>query len=169
MINENNLPHLPFRESVNPHIERIVQRESYTELQLKNMIRDMGLKVTQQRLAILRALNEGRVHVTVQEVFEVVSQTHSDVGFATVYRFLKKLKIKQHVTEVRMGGGAARYELASKTHHDHLTCVGCGLIIEFEDAEIETKQNVVAEKFGFNLTHHVHELYGVCNRCQKNP
>jgi Fur family ferric uptake transcriptional regulator len=67
-----------------------------------------------------------------------------------------------------MGGLPARYELTPKSHHDHLTCINCGKICEFENSAIEQLQEKVAKQFGFQLTSHVLELYGVCADCQKN-
>lgn len=146
--------------------EQVLKRENLTEKDFKKIIRQMGLKVTQQRLVILETLAEGRVHVTAQEVFEIVNDKFPEMGFATVYRFLRKLTENNFVTEVRMGGLPARYELTPKRHHDHLTCVQCGKIVEFENQEIEKLQEQVAKKFGFELTNHVLELYGKCRDCQ---
>lgn len=147
--------------------EKLVRRERMDEHAFKRIIRQMGLKVTQQRLAILAALAIGRAHVTAQEVFEGVSSKYPEIGFATVYRFLRKMTEQGFVTEVRMGGLPARYELTPKNHHDHLTCANCGKIIEFENSEIERLQEKVAADNGFRLTGHVLELYGECldSRC----
>lgn len=133
---------------------------------LKEIIRDMNLKVTDQRLLILKTLLMGRTHVTAQEVFEIVIEKDSSIGFATVYRFLRNLTDSGVVTEVRMGGLPARYEVTTMEHHDHLTCVSCGKICEFENSQIEKLQEQVASSFGFKLTTHVLELYGICPDCQ---
>lgn len=132
----------------------------------KQMIRAMNLKVTGQRLAILQALHGGRSHITAQEVYEIISAKDPEIGFATVYRFLRTLTEHGFVTEVRMGGLPARYELTPKSHHDHLTCIQCGKICEFSNSEIEKLQEKMAVQFGFVLTSHVLELYGVCSHCQ---
>ena len=65
-----------------------------------------------------------------------------------------------------MGGQSSRYELTTKEHHDHLTCTQCGKICEFENKKIEKLQLQVAEYFGFKLTNHILELYGLCPSCQ---
>jgi Fur family ferric uptake transcriptional regulator len=137
----------------------------------KKIIRDLGLKVTNQRLLILEIVRKGPHHFTAQDVFENVSHQNPEIGFATVYRFLRTLSEHSYVTEVRMGGMPARYEWSSKHHHDHLTCSSCSKIVEFENTEIERLQEAVAKEFGFSLTHHVLELYGLCPECrsQKNP
>ncbi len=147
--------------------EELIQREPLTEENYRRMIREMGLKVTYQRLAILKSMNMGRAHVTAQEVYDFVHEQFPEIGFATVYRFLRKMAEHHLVTEVRMGGLPARYELTPKRHHDHLTCVQCGKIVEFENKKIEALQESVAQAHGFQLTHHVLELYGVCPDCQE--
>lgn len=144
-------------------------RRSGESSALKQVIRDLGLKVTKQRLVILKALQEGRSHVTAQEVFESINKEHPEIGFATVYRFLRSLSEHGFITEIRMGGLPARYEWADKDHHDHLTCVKCGSIREFENKTIEELQEKISKNFGFVLTDHVLELYGICPACQIQP
>jgi Fur family ferric uptake transcriptional regulator len=163
-----SLPKLPSSASSKVTEQLIPERRRRDEKSLRNIIRDMGLKVTDQRLLILKALHSGRAHVTAQEVFETVTKQDSSIGFATVYRFLRKLTDEGFVTEMRMGGSSARYELKPEGHHDHLTCVQCGKICEFENDKIEELQEQVAKKFGFRLTSHVLELYGICPDCQKS-
>lgn len=157
-----SVPFLPRQQDA----DIILHHEEYTEDELKRIIRSLNLKVTNQRMAILRCLHEGRRHITAQELYEKVNRDHPEIGFATVYRFLRTLTEGRFVTEVRMGGLPARYELAPKGHHDHLTCVKCGKIVEFENRAIESLQEKVANQFGFTLTHHILELYGVCPDCQ---
>ncbi|MBC7465293.1 MAG: transcriptional repressor [Bdellovibrio sp.] len=152
----------------------ITKNERFQNDDFKKMIRSMGLKITDQRMLILRCMHDadvmsGERHVTAQELFEKVAAVDSGVGFATVYRFLRNLAEKSFVTEVRMGGQPSRYELTSQEHHDHLTCTKCGKICEFENEKIEKLQAQVAEHFGFVLTSHILELYGVCPSCQAHP
>jgi len=147
-------------------LEKLVKRDPWEEGDFKRIVREMGLKVTDQRICILEALNSGRAHVTAQELYEEIAKKNPEVGFATVYRFLKKMKDCSFVTEVRMGGLPARYELTPRKHHDHLTCSTCGKIVEFANDEIERLQEVVAKQHKFKLTGHLLELYGICEHCQ---
>jgi Fur family transcriptional regulator, ferric uptake regulator len=139
----------------------------------KSLIRKMGLKVTDQRMTVLGCLFESQKnyserHVTAQALFDRCYKKDPSIGFATVYRFLRELSQHGLATEVRMGGLASRYELTTKDHHDHLTCTKCGQIQEFENDKIEKLQQQVAAQFGFKLTAHILELYGLCQNCQKN-
>ncbi|MGZ3743610.1 MAG: Fur family transcriptional regulator [Pseudobdellovibrionaceae bacterium] len=162
-MSKDAVPFLPRQQDE----DIVVFDDDFSKSELKKIIRALNLKVTTQRLAILKALHEGHRHVTAQELFEKVNRAYPEIGFATVYRFLKTLNEGHFVTEVRMGGLPARYELKSKNHHDHLTCVQCGKICEFENKTIESLQEKVAKQFGYKLTHHVLELYGLCPKCQK--
>jgi len=132
----------------------------------KTVIRNLGLKVTDQRIAIIEVVRSGPKHFTAQEIYELVTEKNPEIGFATVYRFLRKLSENHFVTEVRLGGMPARYEWALKKHHDHLTCTVCQKIVEFENPEIERLQSKVAKEFNFELSDHVLELYGVCAECR---
>ncbi len=143
-------------------------RESFSEQDFHRLIREMGVKVTRQRLAILKCFSQATLHMTAQEVFDEVKKLFPEIGFATVYRFLKQMSEKGLAQEVRLGGLPARYELHSSKHHDHLTCNSCGKIVEFENAEIERLQSIVAKEFGFKLHGHLLELYGLCKTCQGN-
>lgn len=133
----------------------------------KRIIRQIGIKVTDQRLAILNEIIYGSEHITAQEVYEKVKLKASDIGFATVYRFLRTLTNHNVLSETRVQGLPARYEWADKNHHDHITCTECKKISEFENDEIESLQAEIAASLGYKLTDHILELYGVCTECQK--
>lgn len=156
---QQTVPHLP-----DPRQTPRVRRPSVPS---KQIIRDLGLKVTSQRLDILDIVRSGSRHFTAQDVFDAAVRRCPDIGFATVYRFLRTLADRQYVLEVRMGGMPARYEWAAKDHHDHLSCTGCGKIVEFENHEIEHLQEKVAHQFGFILNSHILELFGLCPACRK--
>ncbi len=160
---EVNRSFLPVSESQ----VQLPKNDQYKGIPHKKIIRELGLKVTTQRLQILEVVRSGPSHFTAQEVYEMISETNPEIGFATVYRFLKKLSEHQFVSEVRMGGMPARYEWAAKKHHDHLTCTMCAKIVEFENEKIEDLQEKIAFRHNFKLTHHILELYGVCGECQK--
>ena len=60
------------------------------------------------------------------------------------------------------------YELCGVDHHDHLVCVKCDTIIEFQDDVIEEHQLQIAKKYGFQLTDHSLYLYGLCGNCRSD-
>ncbi len=125
-----------------------------------------GLKHTKQREAILAAFLEASGHITSEEIFEKVRMSHPDIGFTTVYRTMKLLCEAGLADERHFDDGITRYEIPHE-HHDHLICTRCGKIVEFECRMIETAQDEIAARYGFDLLRHRHELYGHCPECQK--
>jgi Fur family ferric uptake transcriptional regulator len=127
-----------------------------------------GLRSTEQRRLIIDTLFTAREHVTIDRLLEQVRATDPRVGYATVYRTLKLLTESGIAQEHHFGDGHTRYELAdSEAHHDHLICMECGSITEFEEPAVEALQERVASRHGFEIRAHKHELYGVCAECQR--
>lgn len=126
-----------------------------------------GLRSTDQRRLIVEAFFEAPNHISIEELLAQVRAKDSRVGYATVYRTLKLLTECGVAFERKFGDGLTRYELADESsHHDHLICVDCGKIIEFEEPQIEELQEKIASRHGFILKTHKHEMYGTCSECQ---
>lgn len=125
-----------------------------------------GLRSTEQRRLIVDAFFESHEHVTLDQLLERVRGVDSRVGYATVYRTMKMLTDGGIANERKFGDGFTRYELADQgKHHDHLICLQCGTIQEFEEPAIEELQDRVASRYAFEVHHHKHELYGRCRSC----
>jgi len=127
-----------------------------------------GLRSTDQRRLIVETFFKAQSHVSIEELLGQVRAQDARVGYATVYRTLKLLTECGVAFERRFGDGLTRYELADEDahHHDHLICVECGSITEFEEPRIEELQDDIARRYGFRLRSHKHEMYGVCPACQ---
>jgi Fur family ferric uptake transcriptional regulator len=125
-----------------------------------------GLRSTEQRRLIIETFFTTPEHVSLDELLERVRQADSRIGYATVYRTMKMLSDGGIAHERKFGDGFTRYELADgEAHHDHLICLTCNTIEEFEEPLIEELQDRVAARYGFAVHHHKHELYGRCRRC----
>jgi Fur family ferric uptake transcriptional regulator len=127
-----------------------------------------GLRSTEQRRLIIDTLFDAGDHVTIDGLLRQVRAIDGRVGYATVYRTMKLLAESGVVQEHKFGDGFTRYELSDEdAHHDHLICLECGKITEFEEPSIEELQERVATRYGFLVKQHKHELYGVCAECQR--
>jgi Fur family ferric uptake transcriptional regulator len=135
---------------------------------LGEFMEQRGLRSTGQRRLIIDKLFEAKEHVTIDQLLEAVRHDDPRVGYATVYRTMKLLAEGGLVEERKFGDGFTRYELADdQAHHDHLICVSCGKITEFEEPAIEALQDAVATRYDFTVQHHKHELYGICSDCAR--
>ena len=132
---------------------------------LAQYLEDHSLKYTQQREAILEVFLEVEGHITGEELHGRVKQRHPGIGYTTVYRTMKLLCEAGLASERHFDDGVTRYEVEHE-HHDHLVCVRCGKIVEFECSMIESAQDDIVARYGFRLLRHRHELYGHCPSCR---
>ncbi len=145
-----------------PDVERL--RSDLNDYMLKR-----GLRSTEQRRLIIDTFfSDLGEHITIDSLLKQVRAIDARVGYATVYRTMKLLSESGVVQEHKFGDGFTRYELADEqAHHDHLVCLECGKIIEFEEPQIELLQEKIARRYHFLVRAHKHELYGICSDCQK--
>ena len=134
--------------------------------QVREEARRRGVRWTNQRQVIVETFMGSDDHLTVEELHRRVRVLDATISAATVYRTINMLveigvAIKRH-----FGEGSASFESSlHKHHHDHLVCMSCNKIQEFELQEIEDLQVKVAADHGFQLVQHRLELYGVCREC----
>ena len=123
------------------------------------------LKLTSQRRTILnQAMREG--HFSAEELLKYSKKADPTVSKATVYRTLTLLKEANVIEEQDFGDGKKIYERSQgRKHHDHLICIRCGNIIEFENEAIETLQDSEAQKQNFKIVYHSLKLFGFCQKC----
>ncbi len=126
-----------------------------------------GLRSTKQRDIILDTFLTCGHHISADQLYQRIREQHPSIGQATVYRTLKLFVEAGLAREMLLKDGQMRFEhqLAGE-HHDHLICITCNRIVEFENNAIEALQQEIAHQFDFTLTHHKMELYGVCPTCR---
>ncbi len=154
----------PFR-----HKSAKVQKVSEKKERLRDFMKKKGFKSTRQRDVIATEFLKTGEHVTAEEFYRKISKKHKDIGFTTVYRTLKLLAKSGLATERIFADNLTRYEpLSAEDHHDHLICMNCGSIIEFENQKMERLQKKIADEFGFSIVTHKMEFYGYCKMCKSN-
>lgn len=131
-------------------------------MSLENIaLKEAGLKVTSPRLKILRLLQlPENQHLSAEDLYKKLLEQGDEVGVATVYRVLNQFDDAGIVTRHHFEGGKSVFELTHQDHHDHLVCLKCGEVIEFNDDLIEQQQKLIAKKYGIKLTNHSLYLYG---------
>jgi Fur family ferric uptake transcriptional regulator len=136
-----------------------------TEL-FRTLISGGGLKATKQREEILNIFLNSPGHKNLSQIYAQVAKVNPKIGYATVYRTLKLFTRLGLADQRKFDDGETRYEPTTEgSHHDHLICLDCGKIIEFEDKALETLQNSIARRHHFKVFHHRMELYGRCTGC----
>lgn len=120
-----------------------------------------GLRITEQRRVIARVLSEARDHPDVEELHRRASAVDKGISIATVYRTVRLFEEAGILERHDFRDGRSRYEPTPDEHHDHLINIENGMVIEFNDDQLEQLKSEIAEKLGFRLVDHRLELYGV--------
>lgn len=122
------------------------------------------------REAITRAALSYKGHFNVEDLVRVL---HGDgiheAHVATVYRAIPLLIDAGLIQPalVSKGDGQHYEAVFEREHHDHLVCVRCSRIVEFQSEALEALQREIAARYHFELDDHVHELRGRCRECRR--
>jgi Fur family ferric uptake transcriptional regulator len=128
-----------------------------------HFLAERGLRFTTQRRAVADVFFSGEKHVSLLELLAEAKSLQPGIGYATVYRTMRLLVDGGLAVEHKFGENQTRFEAyVHGDHHDHLICVDCGKIVEFEDDLIEQRQDRIAHDFGFTVVSHRHEIYVKC-------
>ena len=116
-----------------------------------NLLRDAGLRVTQQRTAIVAILAAADDHPNADDVLARARALDDTVSFATVYRTLAVLEEAGLVRKLPFDDAPARYEMTPQSDHDHLVDIDTGELIEIPSDEIAALRNRVAADLGYEI------------------
>ena len=129
----------------NPPMEEVVRN------QIREFLAGKGLRKTTQRDAIIEAAFSTDRHYTADELLDMARGIERTVSRATVYRTLPILVESGLLRELDLGQGRKVYDpnFVDHPHHNHLICLDCQTILEFEDLNMELLENCMAKRMGF--------------------
>ncbi len=122
-------------------------------------------RLTKQRVAILRALEDGR-HLNAETILDRVRKHLPDVSLGTIYRTLDILRSIGLVQVFSHAGGAAKYEATLEKHH-HLVCSECGEVVNVAVNEALPLAQAVAQDHGFDAIDCALVVTGRCPSCTR--
>lgn len=123
-------------------------------------LKGRGLKLTPQRIAIVRELADDLSHPTAQSLFERLRPAFPTMSFATVYNTLDALA-RCGLTGSLHLGGAVRFDPNTEPH-DHAVCDVCGVVI---DIHPELRDQTLPVLGGFRVLREERIFRGSCSRC----
>ncbi len=136
--------------------------------QFKSFLKQRGLKYPRKRKQILEEVSSLHRHFTADLLYDKLRQQKKNISRATVYRCLPLLVDSGILRETVSLEGKNNYELNQKNqHHDHLLCVACGRIIEFQEKRVERLKDYICRKNQFSPLEHKLEIKGYCRKCRK--
>ncbi|SVC79318.1 uncharacterized protein METZ01_LOCUS332172, partial [marine metagenome] len=112
-------------------------------------MRDSGLPITHQREVVADVVFGSEGHLSVDDIERSLRERKERIGKATIYRTLDLLVRSRLVEEHDFGEGFKRYEhrLSSHPIHEHLICLECGRVTEFESSELYGVESRVRQEY----------------------
>ncbi len=123
-------------------------------LRLDEFLSTQGLRRTKQREVIVRAAFSTTEHFTADELWAMARKLDSTTSRATLYRTLSLLVDSGLLREIDLGMGQMCYDpnFFDHPHHNHLICVDCKKVVEFEDQHMVVLEDCISRRLGFRPT-----------------
>jgi len=118
---------------------------------LDSYVASMGLRQTKQRNELVEVIFSSNEHFTVEELLDRLRVSGISASRATVYRTLKMLVEAKMLSEIDLGEEVTTYDpnFMENPIHNHLVCVDCGKVVEFEDNHLELLNDCLSRRMGF--------------------
>jgi Fur family ferric uptake transcriptional regulator len=129
--------------------------------------RQLGLRMTRQRVAILQALCELGGHASAENVYEQATLHRRDVDLSTVYRTLERFRELRILSRTDLGRGCGEYEVVADQPHHHLVCQGCGQVTDLDHAYLAASAEAIRRDFGFEPIFDHFAIFGWCRDCRR--
>jgi Fur family transcriptional regulator, stress-responsive regulator len=130
-----------------------------------DLLRQRGIQVTAQRLAVLRAVS-GRPHITADAVAEAVRSEIGAISLQSVYDALNVLVTEKLIRRIQPAGSPARFEDRVGDNHHHLICRMCGRLVDVDCAVGRAPCLKAKDDTGYEIDEAEVVYWGRCPDCQ---
>lgn len=134
--------------------------------QFEQFVREHHGRLTPQRQFIVREFLALKGHYGIDELHDLFRRKGKEINPSTIFRTLKLLVQAGIAQERQFANGNTKYDV-NVAHHDHMICLSCNKILEFDSPTLENVQARIVRDHGFEMAYHRHEIYGYCSRCRK--
>jgi len=137
----------------------------YVTVSVDQLLRNHGLQVTAQRIAVLTAVS-AQPHATADDVLASVSASIGSISRQAVYDTLATLSDKELLRRIQPAGSPARYENRTGDNHHHLICRSCRVMFDIDCAVGDTPCLTADDDHGFDIEEAEVIYWGRCPECR---
>ena len=133
------------------------------------LLKENGIKVTRQRLAILQLLSDSDSPMTAEDIYlAIVEGEAGPANLSTVYRILDVFTQKGILIKTNLNlEGKGTYELNHREHRHHIICIVCNEIIPVKGCPLGDYEKKLRKATGYEILGHNLEIRGVCPNCKR--
>ena len=144
--------------------------DSGIKKRLDDFIQKKGLRRTIQRELIAKLVFERDEHFTAEELFERVRRVDTETSRATVYRTLSLLVEADLLRPIDLGDSQVTYDpnFHEKPSHNHIVCIDCRKVVEFEDNNVDIQTACVTHRLGFTSVRQSIKIEASCEQLRQN-
>lgn len=135
--------------------------------ELANKLREKGLKVTPQRLAIYHMLLHTDEHPNAETIYHSLVADNPTMSLATVYKTMDYFKQLGLVQELNVGDSCSHYD-ANVNCHPHVVCLSCGKVSDLYCEDLTDIFHKSSCSIDFQVAYEQLILYGTCHACKAN-
>lgn len=135
-------------------------------INVPQILKNVGLRVTPQRDAILSHILKNRGHMTADDIYRSIQNVLPNLSVSTVYNTLKSFSEAGLIREIQFADAASLFDANVAPHH-HMVCKSCGKLIDFY---LPSTPNLthIAKEANFQIEEMHIEVSGICSECAGN-
>ena len=135
-------------------------------MDIAQILRSEGFKVTPQRIAIYDALRGHHNHPTAEMIYHSLRPTHPSMSLATVYKTMEIFEKIGLVKVLEVGDERAHYDWDT-TAHAHIRCVRCNKVEDMMNVDLHAIADIAGKASAYQITGQQITFEGVCPECAK--
>ena len=135
----------------------------------QKLFTSQGIKNTKQRNIVFDILEQHYTPVSVEQIFQKLTDTEPSINLSTVYRVVELFVNKGLVLKSSIiGTSSAGYELNRRDHKHQLICLKCNKVVSINDCPLRKLEESIKEQTDFSITGHNLEIFGYCPNCKNS-
>jgi Fur family transcriptional regulator, peroxide stress response regulator len=131
-------------------------------------LKQAGLSLTPQRMAICKMLSGSNAHHTAASIYQQVRRQYPSLSLMTVYNTLNTLVNLGAIISLGDAGDDNAHFDGNNSPHINLACISCHTILDFDSPGVAQLESEVSNSSGFKVLGARMLYYGLCPACQKS-